>query len=87
MTKYTKEDYDFIFANWVDNPSLCVEKTGHSEASIKMTLKGMVKRLNGDIHNGFVRSDKDAQILVEYLENNPRFGKPMTLDYFELKFL
>jgi len=80
--KYTQDHWDFIFANWVDNPDLCVQETGHSWASIILNLRGMVKRINGDTDNGFVRSEKGAQILLDFLDR-----EGMTLEDFEKEYL
>ena len=80
--KYTQDHWDFIFANWVDNPELCIEETGHSKASITMKLRGMFKRLIGDIHNGYVVSEKGSQFLVDFLDK-----EEMTLENFKSKYL
>ena len=39
---YTREHIEFILKNYMNNPRLCVEKTGHSDSSIKMMLGNAV---------------------------------------------
>ena len=34
--EYTREHIEFILKNYLSNPKLCKEVTGHSESSIKM---------------------------------------------------
>ena len=43
---YTREHIEFILKNYINNPSLCVKKTEHSDSSIKMMLGNAVARLS-----------------------------------------
>ena len=45
---YKKEHIEFILENYRNNPGLCVEKTGHSDSSIKMMLGNAEARLSGE---------------------------------------
>ncbi|NVK73080.1 MAG: hypothetical protein HWE24_06330 [Oceanospirillaceae bacterium] len=83
--KYTREHIEFILENYRSNPDLCVKETGHSNSSIKMMLGNAVSRLSGE--TTFLGSELYAEVVQEYLEANPLFGKPMTLAKFKSLFL
>lgn len=82
---YTKEHIKFILKNYRTNPKLCVDKTGHSESSIKMMLGNAVRRLSGD--DTFLGSELYADVVQEFLDENPMFGKPMSIEKFKSLFL
>ena len=82
---YTREHIEFILENYINNPRLCVEKTGHSDASIKMMLGNAVARLSGE--STYLGSELYAEVVEEYLEANPLFNKPMSIEKFKSKFL
>ena len=83
--KYTREHIEFILENYRSNPDLCVKETGHSNSSIRMMLGNAVSRLSGE--TTFLGSELYAEVFQEYLEANPLFGKPMTIEKFKLLFL
>ena len=75
------EKYDNVV--W-KNPLL--ENTpGHSKSSIKMMLGNAVSRLSGE--STFLGTELYAEVVQEYLEANPRFNKPMSIEKFKLLFL
>ena len=82
---YTREHIEFILDNYINNPGLRVEKTGHSDASIKMMLGNAVARLSGD--STFLGSELYAEVVKEYLEANPFLNKPMSIEKFKSLFL
>ena len=83
--KYTREHIEFILKNYITNPALCVKETGHSKSSIKMMLGNAVSRLSGE--STFLGAELYAEVVQEYLEANPRFNKPMSIEKFKLLFL
>ena len=82
---YTREHIEFILKNYMNNPRLCVEKTGHSDSSIKMMLGNAVARLSGG--STYLGSELYAEVVEEYLEANPKFNKPMSIEKFKILFL
>tara|TARA_B110000483_G_scaffold242334_1_gene327891 strand:- start:945 stop:1220 length:276 start_codon:yes stop_codon:yes gene_type:complete len=82
---YTKEHIEFILENYRNNPGLCVEKTGHSDSSIKMMLGNAVARLSGE--SSYLGAELYAEVVEEYLEANPIFNKPMSIEKFKSLFL
>lgn len=82
---YTREHIEFILNNYRTNPQLCVNQTGHSVDSIKMMLGNAISRLSGK--ETYLGSKLYAEVVQDYLERNPAFGKPMTLEKFKLLFL
>ena len=83
--EYTREHIEFILKNYLSNPKLCKEVTGHSESSIKMMLGNAVSRLSGE--STFLGAKLYAEVVQEYLEANSRFGRPMSIEKFKLLFL
>ena len=84
--EYKDEHFDTIFKHWVNDPKRCVKETGHPESSIKFMLHNAVRRLEG-IHDTALGTQRYADKLTSYLEANPRFNKPMSLELFKAKFL
>ena len=82
---YTREHIEFILKNYINNPSLCVKKTEHSDSSIKMMLGNAVARLSGE--TTFLGSELYAEVVKEYLEANPKFNRPMSIEKFKSLFL
>ena len=82
---YTKEHIEFILENYRNNPGLCVEKTGHSDSSIKMMLGNAVARLSGE--SSYLGAKLYAEVVKEYLEANPIFNNPMSIEKFKSLFL
>lgn len=82
---YTKEHIKFILENYRNNPGLCVEKTGHSDSSIKMMLGNAIARFSGE--STYLGSELYAEVVEEYLEANPIFNKPMSIEKFKSLFL
>ena len=82
---YTKEHIEFILENYRNNPGLCVEKTGHSDSSIKMMLGNAVARLSGE--SSYLGAELYAEVVEEYLEANPIFNKLMSIEKFKSLFL
>lgn len=82
---YTREHIEFILENYRSNPDLCAKKTGHSISSIKMMLGNAISRLSGN--DTYLGAELYAEVVQEYLERNPAFGKPMTIGKFKLLFL
>ena len=82
---YTREHIEFILENYRINPKLCVQETGHSISSIKMMLGNAVSRLSGN--DTYLGAELYAEVVQEYLERNPAFGKPMSIEKFKLLFL
>ena len=82
---YTKDHIEFILENYKNKPGLCVEKTGHSDSSIKMMLGNAVARLSGE--STYLGSELYAEVVEEYLEANPIFNKPMSIEKFKSLFL
>tara|TARA_B110000259_G_scaffold183674_1_gene229323 strand:- start:1335 stop:1610 length:276 start_codon:yes stop_codon:yes gene_type:complete len=83
--KYTREHIEFILKNYVTNPKLCKEVTGHSESSIKMMLGNAVSRLSGG--SAFLGAELYAKVVLEYLEANTQNGRPMSIEKFKALFL
>ena len=71
--------------NYRTDPEQCVRETGHSSSSIKMMLGNAVSRLSGN--SAFLGSEFYAEVVQEYLEDNPANGKPMTIKKFKMLFL
>ena len=84
-TPYTREHIEFILDNFRTNPQLCVKQTGHSMSSIKMMLGNAISRLSGN--DTYLGSELYAEVVQDYLERNPAFGKPMSIEKFKLLFL
>lgn len=82
---YTRDHIEFILENYRNNPGLCVKKTGHSDASIKMMLGNAIARLSGE--STYLGSELYAEVVEEYLEANPLFNKPMSIEKFKSLFL
>ncbi len=82
---YTREHIEFILDNYRTNPQLCVKQTGHSMDSIKMMLGNAVSRLSGK--DTYLGSELYAEVVKDYLERNPAFGKPMSIEKFKFLFL
>ena len=82
---YTREHIEFILKNYRDNPRLCIEKTGHSDSSIKMMLGNAVARLSGE--STYLGSELYAEVVEEYLKANPLFNRPMSIKKFKSLFL
>jgi len=82
---YTRSQIEFILENWRGNPELCVKVTGHSSASIKMMLQNAYQRLSGG--SKFLGSELYAEVVQDYLEANPMFNKPMSIEKFKALFL
>ena len=74
---YTKEHIEFILENYRNNPGLCVEKTGHSDSSIKMMLGNAVARLSCERYYLCLKFYDEVVIL--FLEANPIFINPMSI--------
>ena len=53
--------------------------------SIKMMLGNAVSRLSGN--NTYLGSELYAEVVKDYLDRNPAFGKPMSIEKFKLLFL
>jgi hypothetical protein len=83
--KYTRSQIEFILENWRSDPELCVKVTGHSSASIKMMLGNAYQRLSGG--SKFLGSELYAEVVQDYLEANPMFNKPMSIEKFKALFL
>lgn len=83
--KYKREHIEFILQNYRNNPELCVKETGHSDSSIRMMLGNAVARLSGQ--NTFLGSELYAEVVKEYLESNPLYDRPMSLEKFKSLFL
>ena len=84
-TPYTREHIEFILDNFRTNPQLCVKQTGHSMSSIKMMLGNAISRLYGN--DTYLGAELYAEVVQDYLERNPVFGKPMSIKKFKLLFL
>lgn len=82
---YTRKQIEFILKNYRNNPELCVKETGHSLGSIKMMLGNAVARLSGD--TTFLGSELYADVVKDYLKDNPSFDKPMSIEKFKSLFL
>ena len=82
---YTMEHIEFILENFRNKPELCVRETGHSISSIKMMLGNAVSRLSGN--DTYLGSELYADVVKDYLDRNPAFGKPMSIEKFKLLFL
>tara|TARA_B110000503_G_C6842761_1_gene287527 strand:- start:115 stop:390 length:276 start_codon:yes stop_codon:yes gene_type:complete len=82
---YTREHIKFILENYRNKPKLCVEKTGHSDSSIRMMLGNAVCRLSGE--SSFRGSELYAEVVKEYLEANPSYDRPMSIEKFKSLFL
>ena len=83
--KYTRKHIEYILKNYRTDPEQCVRETGHSSSSIKMMLGNAVSRLSGN--SNFLGSEFYAEVVQEYLEDNPANGKPMTIKKFKMLFL
>lgn len=83
-TPYTREHIEFILDNFRTNPQLCVKQTGHSMSSIKMMLGNAISWLSGNYT--YLGSELYAEVVQDYLERNPAFGKPMSIEKFKLLF-
>ncbi len=83
--KYTRSQIEFILEHWRSNPELCVKETGHSSASIKMMLGNAYQRLSGG--SKFLGSELYAEVVQDYLEANPIFNRPMSIEKFKALFL
>lgn len=82
---YTTGHIEFILKNYRRDPDLCVKETGHSISSIKMMLGNAVSRLSGE--STFLGNPMYAEVVQKYLDDNPSFGKPMSVKKFKALFL
>ena len=78
---YTREHIEFILENYRNDPRLCVKKTGHSDSSIKMMLGNAAARLSGE--TTYLGAELYAEVVKEYLEANPLFNRPMSIEKFK----
>lgn len=84
MTTYTKEHIRFILENWQKNENLCITKTKHSKASIKLMFNNIAASY------GFLNFSKGnpmySLVADEYRNKNLIFNKPMSKESFCKRF-
>ena len=83
--QYTREHIEFILEHYRNNSKLCVKETDHSDSSIKMMLGNAAARISGE--TTYLGAELYAEVVKEYLEANPFFNRPMSIEKFKSLFL